>query len=327
MTPLDLLNHGNFVIYNKKVAQKVSSVNAAIFIAELVNRYQYHEGLKELKDFKKHDGIWFYYTVEKCLERTVLSAKEQASAIKVLEPYKLFEKKGIGVPCKRHFKLDLKAIIEFITGSNNSYSSAQKAELDTPKRQNKKCPKGRTIKEHHQEPQEEPQKDNVKTLPFSERKKKKPFSSFLNPEQKEAHDAIINHIPQWGDKVKSKDICAWMLSKKYTPERVLESFKVYKQDVDDAIKRDDTVRSMGARICSILTSGRKPISKDAENNIIFASLKAKECRYMEITKRYVKFNYGTESTEVYLNLPEPNFRLQMEKHLQACKMEDLDSES
>ena len=156
---LDLIDSGNYRTYNIKIAQELGSVNAAIMLSELLNRYNYHKGEGELANFKKYEGVWFFYQIQKGTDRTCLSDKEQASAIRILEKLKLLEKRQIGIPAKRYFNLDLKAINDFINGSNNISRTAKKAELETTKRQNRKCQNGVPKEEHHKEPQEEHQEE------------------------------------------------------------------------------------------------------------------------------------------------------------------------
>ena len=154
---LDLLDSGNYRTYNIKIAQELGSVNAAIMLSELLNRYNYHKEEGELANFKKYEGTWFFYQIQKGIDRTCLSDKEQASAIRILEKLELLEKRQIGIPAKRYFNLDLEAIMNFINSSNNISRTAKKAEQEMPKRQNRKCQNGVPKEEPHKEHQEEPQ--------------------------------------------------------------------------------------------------------------------------------------------------------------------------
>lgn len=130
MNALDLLDSGNFQTYNREVARVLKSVNSAILLSELINRYNYHSQRGELVSYLNHPGDWFYYTVDKCEERTCLSPAEQKTAIKILESYGFFLKKAIGLPAKRHFQINIDKIIEFIIGSKNISSSAKSTEQD-----------------------------------------------------------------------------------------------------------------------------------------------------------------------------------------------------
>jgi hypothetical protein len=150
---LGLLDSGNYQTYNRQVARKLKSVNAAILLAELINRYKYHLEENELFTFEKYPGQWFYYTIEKCTKRTVLSEKEQRSAFKILQDLQLFDKQQIGIPARRHFRLNIKNIELFILDSNNSSITAKRADLGRTKGQTY------TYKEPYKEPQEEQQQE------------------------------------------------------------------------------------------------------------------------------------------------------------------------
>ena len=114
---LELLNSDNFRTYNIHIARKLGSVNAAIMLAEFIQRYKYHFEKNELIMTQKESGKWFYYTHEKAEERTALSRDEQDTGIKKLEKAGLIKKIIIGVPGKRHFQINEEMIIELITDS------------------------------------------------------------------------------------------------------------------------------------------------------------------------------------------------------------------
>jgi len=106
----DLLDEGDYQTYNRSVARAVGSVNAAIMLSELINRYKCNQERGELVTFDKAPGEWFYYTLEKCEERTVLSRKEQDRAIKYLTDHGLVIKQSFGTPAKRHFQIKWSSI-------------------------------------------------------------------------------------------------------------------------------------------------------------------------------------------------------------------------
>src|SRR5690606_14212855 len=128
-----LLDSGSYQTYNRDVARALGSVNAAILLSELINRHRYHAENEELVDCPKNGAGWFYYTVEKCEERTCLSKDEQRFAFKILERNGFFEMVRIGIPGKRHFRLNTPAIISFIT-SNKVYSCGKTRQLESEKK-------------------------------------------------------------------------------------------------------------------------------------------------------------------------------------------------
>lgn len=152
LTLLSLLDSGNYQTYNREVARALKSVNAAILLSELVNRYRYHLERKEIRHFEKHEGEWFYYTIDKCEERTCLSVDEQKSAIKILEARGFFTKKAIGLPAKRHFQINIDAITSFILDPNNFSSSGKFHELDEGNSTNSFEENPPAIKEPYKDP-------------------------------------------------------------------------------------------------------------------------------------------------------------------------------
>ena len=101
-------NH--FRKYDIWVARKLGSLEAAILLAELSNRVDYHEGRGELYADKKHGGGWFYFTHELAYERTFLARWQQDAALRVLIKRGLVAKRVFGVPPKRYFRLNDEAI-------------------------------------------------------------------------------------------------------------------------------------------------------------------------------------------------------------------------
>ena len=107
---LDWLCSDNCRVYSVEVARKIGSINAAIYLSELVQRFEYHSIRNELIDDERHGKGWFCYTAEKCLDRTSMSIKEQKTALCYLIRLGLIEQKNFGVPCKRHFRINKKAL-------------------------------------------------------------------------------------------------------------------------------------------------------------------------------------------------------------------------
>jgi hypothetical protein len=160
VSPLSFLNQDNYQTYNRQVAKFCQSVNAAIMLAELINRYEMHISRDELASHPKYGEGWFYYTVEKAEERTCLSRKEQLSALKILKNQELITTCEFGLPNKRYFKVNENKILEIFGISNNPSSTPKKGQLVKPKRANHQAQKGPTAhiyKEPNKEPNEEQQ--------------------------------------------------------------------------------------------------------------------------------------------------------------------------
>lgn len=150
MTVLSFLNTSSYQIYNRNIAKLCGSVNAAIMLSELVNRYEYHCSNNELESHEKYGEGWFYLTIEKAEERTCLSRKEQDLGISILKEKSFIEVVQFGMPCKRYFRINEKEILESLGLLNKDYSLSKKDKpvcLDNPvcpKRTNQLVRKGQT---------------------------------------------------------------------------------------------------------------------------------------------------------------------------------------
>lgn len=160
---ISLLNSNHYQVYNREIAKKLKSVNAAIMLSELINRHEYHSAKDELIYIKETSG-WFYYTIDLCEDRTALSRKEQATAVKILKKHELVDQKNFGLPQKRHFKINENKILEFFGLSNNVYKMSQTDKLEMPNGTNCNVRKGQTApyiyKELHKEPKERKRKNS-----------------------------------------------------------------------------------------------------------------------------------------------------------------------
>jgi len=108
--PLFWLYADNYRTFNIDVARKLKSIHAAILLAELASKHRYHRDRNELLNDPKHGDGWFYYKQEDLEERTYLSRKNQDTTIDILITFGLIEKKVIGMPSKRYFRLNHKAL-------------------------------------------------------------------------------------------------------------------------------------------------------------------------------------------------------------------------
>jgi len=138
MTSLKFLNNDNYQTYNRDIARECGSINAAVFLSELINRWEYHTDKQELI---RHEGkLWFYYTCEKAEDRLVMGRKAQDGAIKKLEGKGWIESKAIGMPAKRHFIINEDKVLEFFglkRCPNGQTSLSKRDKLECPKGTNK----------------------------------------------------------------------------------------------------------------------------------------------------------------------------------------------
>lgn len=156
---LSLLDSGSYQTYNRDLARLFGSINAAVMLSELVNRYRYHRDREELITDSKHEGLWFYYTIEKCEERTILSRKEQDTAIKILEKFNVAKKATIGIPGKRHFCLNLDGIEELLSVSKKHSRMTETDKQGSAKRATSNVPNGQP--HIYKELNKEPHKENI----------------------------------------------------------------------------------------------------------------------------------------------------------------------
>lgn len=133
---LSFLNSDSFQIYSRIVAKHCKSVAASIILSELINRYEYHLENDELTSHEKYGEGWFYFTIEKCEERTCLSRKEQDTALKILKENNLISVVCFGLPAKRYFKVNEEECLAVFGFSKKHSSLTEKGKLDCPKRAN-----------------------------------------------------------------------------------------------------------------------------------------------------------------------------------------------
>lgn len=105
------LNKNNFQTYNRDLAKSLG-INAAIFLSELINRYEYHKDKDQLIVHESHGEEWFYHTIQHVKDRTGLTREKQDTALKRLKEFELVDVKIFGLPSRRHFRLNVDKIIE-----------------------------------------------------------------------------------------------------------------------------------------------------------------------------------------------------------------------
>ena len=127
---LSFLNTSNYQVYNRQVAKQLKSINAAILLSELINRFEYHEERNELIVHEKHGIGWFYHTIEHVEDRTGMSRDEQDQAIKILKNSQVIETQVFGLPAKRHFRVNVEKIYNLFTFSKNISSLRKIHKLD-----------------------------------------------------------------------------------------------------------------------------------------------------------------------------------------------------
>ena len=127
---IDQITGRQFRRYNVKLA-KLLSINSSVFLIDLCDCFSHHLIRGEIEG----ENDWFYYTEDKCFERTALSRKEQETSIKLLIENDLIEKKVIGSPPKRHYRVKFKNVKEFFEKSEEK-SISPFGQIEKPKRRN-----------------------------------------------------------------------------------------------------------------------------------------------------------------------------------------------
>ena len=121
MNIVSLIASDNFIVVNKMVAKELG-INTALLLGELASQYQYYAR----NDMLDEDG-YFYATNKDIEEETTLTIKQQKSATDRLEMMGVLNTKVCGMPAKKWFKFNIKAL-EVQLGRNCLTSSAKTAE-------------------------------------------------------------------------------------------------------------------------------------------------------------------------------------------------------
>lgn len=103
-----LLSSSKYIIVNKDLI-KMLGLNEAIILGELCSEYSYWESVNQLVD----DG-YFYSTRENIENNTGINAHFQRIAMKNLEEKGILTSKKMGIPCKKYYKIDENAVIEYL---------------------------------------------------------------------------------------------------------------------------------------------------------------------------------------------------------------------
>lgn len=111
-----VLGQGGFWVINKKLA-KATSINSAIFLADLASKREY---FIMNKDITLESG-WFFNTQENIQIDTSLSPHEQRKASELLVIKGFLEVKKMGIPAKNYFKLNDDKLLKFLTTGDENF--------------------------------------------------------------------------------------------------------------------------------------------------------------------------------------------------------------
>jgi len=163
-------------------------------------------------------------------------------------------------------------------------------------------------------------KTNIEKYENSKNNDPERFIKSLNEDQRKLHDELISFTPKWGEKLLSKDVCAWFLSRKYSVGQVQIAFDVYKQDASEASNKGRSVHSMGGAMVSIIKNGRRPKCPDMQFNRDHAKAVSKKYSWMTVLDKYVKFEAGNFRESLNLDMGKSEFVNQMDKFIRTAQM-------
>lgn len=103
-----LLSSSKYIIVNKDLI-KILGLNEAIILGELCSEYTYWESTNQLVD-----NGYFYSTRENIENNTGINAHFQRIAMKNLEEKGILKTKKKGIPCKKYYKINEDAVIEYL---------------------------------------------------------------------------------------------------------------------------------------------------------------------------------------------------------------------
>ncbi len=115
----------NSIAYNAGLAEILGSVEAAIFIGQLL----YWNGLGKQKD-------WTYKTMKDMQTETGLTRSQQERVIKECKNLQLIQVKLKGIPATRHFQLNLEKIVRLITSRLQKTSKLDGEKASNPADEN-----------------------------------------------------------------------------------------------------------------------------------------------------------------------------------------------
>jgi hypothetical protein len=160
-------------------------------------------------------------------------------------------------------------------------------------------------------------KDNVPTMPSS--KERKNFKVYLTPEQRKLHDKLVKYQTKHGDQLRTEDVCAWFLDKKYSTQEVEKAFKVYQQRARKGSLNGREAENMGGLMVWAIKNKIEPENEDMSFNRDFAEKMCKKYSFLEMTKNYVKVQFGNVSENIMLNLPKNTFSSQLENFVNSAE--------
>jgi hypothetical protein len=338
---LSFLNSDNYRVYNVLLARKLGSVNAAIMLSEIVQRYEYHKNKNELEVLKNHEGDWFYYTIDLCEERTGLTRDQQDPAINILIKMGLIKKIISGVPPKRFFQIDEKKILENLLDSKNVSNLRKIHKLNCGKstNQNEENPQNnkenrertfsaRTERTENREGVDEPCEVSdladvpVSSLPSPKGEKlaqgqglrkrdKRDWALRLAKEEREFHEVVIAWVAPNGESLESEFITAQL--KLHGLEKCQQAFDFCLY----TIEKTGIKKTFGGMFRNAVKHGYQAPDENFKENKRLAAIAKKASSEFVITQKYISL--PKMSWDLPYSMPTEEFKKEVLKKMKYLK--------
>jgi hypothetical protein len=145
MSLKNVLSQSSFWIINKQLVYRLQSIEAALFLSNLIDKYEYHSNRNELLFVDEDEEYYFYAKSEDIEKATTLSYKVQRRIIKLLESNCLIKTIKKGVPPKIHFSINEDAIWEILNSPESEVQTCPEGNLNYAQKEELNMPKGNNI--------------------------------------------------------------------------------------------------------------------------------------------------------------------------------------
>lgn len=311
-TLLETVNGKDYFTANRTIG-KILGNNVAIFLNELLDKYDYFSENNSLVSKDGHEG-WFYLSNQKVTERTNLSRYQQQSCIKKLIHEQIIKYLICPYTSQRYFYIDKSYLCVLLAKDEKRDRLFQKSQGDVSSLSGGcKFVKGGGVSSSHpimdkesrsMNPDDESKKDNVShAAPQKKYKTLDPVKRYrLDEQQAETLKWLKDRCLQVDDGT----LCHW--AKTYSLERLMDVHretcrrrpKNFAGYMNNLLMSDAIVRTPDAEECAKFAEEFK-----AANNWVA----------LKIGSKYVTFDFGRSKEEISLKQkPETFARQLMEKY-------------
>lgn len=231
----DLLDSRNFCQFNRTLAVEIGMVES-ILLCELISSFRYYSQKNELTTIKGEEGF-FFETAEKIFQRTGMKVDMQQAARKRLVEKGFIETRDHGLPCKKYYRINEKAISEIFKENSTRIGNSRNKDRELPIQES-----GTPDTRHYiYEPKDEPKEDNKSRTP---KRGSVPSAdaeglavTLLSAIKKTKPDAREPNLQSWSkefdrmlriDKIPKDRICrviAWLPSNDFWRKNILSAEK------------------------------------------------------------------------------------------------------